>query len=270
MQESIPSGAVNSLRRSINALVARNELAWDLTMGLLALVFIAAGIIDEHPLGWLNQDIAVPVELGLTVIFALEFAVRIFAADSRARYLRSHWIDLLALLPAIRFLRVLRLGRAVYVLRAARLLRLAVFVRLLAQADRVANQVDWIARRNGVHLALLAAVGLVVLGGSTVWELEHSTNRFFANFGDAIWWAFATVATVGYGDGPATLLGRVVAVVLMVVGISCFGLITATVTSLFIHRSKTEGAADGDILAVLKDIQERLDRLETRQMGTGA
>ena len=212
-------------RRAINDFVARHELAWDVTMAILAILFIVAGALEDHPIGSLNEQTALPLEMVITAVFALEFAVRFFAADSRARYIRSHWIDLLALLPAIRFLRLLRLGRVGYFFRAARFLRLGIFVRFLAQADRTANQVSWIATRNGVHVALIASLGLVVIGGSAVWEMEHNINPFFTRFGDAIWWAFATLVTVGYGNGPVTLLGRAVAVVLMVVGISCFGLI---------------------------------------------
>ncbi len=258
------------LRRVINDFVARHELAWDLTLGVLAILFVVAGTFEDHPLGPFNEYTALPVEVGITTIFALEFCVRALAAESRARYLRAHWIDLLALLPAIRFLRLLRLGRVVYLLRAARLLRLGIFVRFLAQADRVANQVSWIAKRNGVHVALLAALALVVIGGTAVWELEHSVNHYYAKFGDALWWAFSTVATVGYGDGPVTLPGRVVAIILMVVGISCFGLITATVTSLFLHRSSEPANSSTEILAALNDIQQRLDRLEGRRLDTAA
>jgi voltage-gated potassium channel len=253
------------VRRVINDFVTRHELAWDVTMAILAILFIVAGALEDHPIGSLNEHTVLPLEMAITAVFALEFAVRFFAADSRARYIRSHWIDLLALLPAIRFLRLLRLGRVVYIFRAPRFLRLGIFVRFLAQANRTANQVSWIATRNGVHVALIASLGLVVIGGSAVWEMEHSINPLFTRFGDAIWWAFATLATVGYGNGPVTLSGRAVAVVLMVVGISCFGLITATVTTLFVHRANPSEDSAVEVLAALRDIQHRLERLESRE-----
>ncbi len=249
-------------RRNINSFVERHELELDLTMGVLALVFMVIGLFQDHPLGPLSEETLLPIEIAITVIFIVEFGLRFFGAESRLAYAKSHWIDLLALLPAIRFFRVLRLGRLVYVLRAARFLRLGVFVRFLAEAERVANRITWIASRNGVHVALIAALGLIVIGGSIVWELEHTTNRFFYSFGDALWWAVSTVATVGYGEGPATLLGRLVAVVLMVIGISCFGLITATVTTLFIDRVRDPGVSNADLLAAIRELQVRLDHLE--------
>jgi voltage-gated potassium channel len=256
------AAALSGRRQAINNFVLRHELPWDLSMAGLALLYILAGLFEDHPHGVLNAENLTPVEIAITAIFLGEFSLRFYASASRAAYLRRHWIDLLALLPAIRYLRFLRLGRLIYVFQAARFLRLGVFVRFLAEADRVGNQVRWIAQRNGVHVLLIAALGLVVVGGSIAWELEHTTNQSFASFGDAIWWAFATMTTVGYGQGPATLPGRVIGGAIMVVGIGCFGLITATVTAHFIERNHGHQVSPNELMAVLEDIRQRLSRLE--------
>jgi voltage-gated potassium channel len=252
-------------RKAINAYVARHELPWDLSMAGLALVYILAGLFEDHPHGVLNPQNLVPIELGITVIFFAEFSARFYAASSRSAYLRRHWVDLLALLPGVRGLRLLRLGRIIYVLQAARFLRLGVFARFLVQSERVGSQVRWIAKRNGVHVVLLAALGLAVVGGSIVWELEHASNQSFASFGDAIWWAFATMTTVGYGQGPMTLPGRVIGGVIMVVGIGCFGLITATVTTYFIEHGRSRQVSANDLMVVLEDIRQRISRLEQEE-----
>ena len=231
-------------------------------MAALAFAYLIAGLFEDHPHGALNAANLVPVEMGITGIFVGEFSLRLYAAPSRAAYLRRHWIDLLALLPAIRYLRFLRLGRLVFFLQAARFLRLGVLVRFLVESDRVGNQVRWIAERNGVHVLLLAALGLVMVGGSLVWEIEHATNQAFANFGDAIWWAFATMTTVGYGSGPLTLQGRVIGGAIMIIGIACFGLITATVTTYFVQHSRGHQVSTDELMAALEDIRDRLARLE--------
>ena len=96
-----------------------------------------------------------------------------------------------------------------------------------------------------------------------VWEIEHTANTSFASFGDAIWWAFATMTTVGYGQGPMTLPGRIVGGLIMVIGIGCFGLITATVTAYFVQHSRGQHqASPNELMAALEDIQNRLGRLE--------
>jgi voltage-gated potassium channel len=234
-------------------------------MAGLALVYILAGHFEDHPYGALTLQNLIPIETGITAIFLAEFSARFYAASSRGAYLQRHWIDLLALLPGIRYLRLLRLGRVVMVLRLARLLRLGMLVRVLVQSERAANQVRWIAKRNGVHFVLLAALGLVVVGASMVWELEHATNQSFASFGDAIWWAFSTMTTIGYGQGPMTLPGRIVGGVIMVVGVACFGLITATVTTYFIEHGRGHQVSANELMAVLEDIRQRLSRLEQEE-----
>jgi voltage-gated potassium channel len=232
-------------------------------MAGLALLYIGLGLFEDHPLGVLDSQTVTPVEIGITGIFLAEFALRFYAAPSRSKYFRAHWIDLLALLPAIRYLRFLRLGRLVYLFQAARVLRLGVLIRFLVESDRVANQIRWIADRTGVHVVLLSALGLVMVGGSLVWEIEHTTNTAFANLGDAVWWAFATMTTVGYGNGPMTVPGRLIGGAIMVIGIGCFGLITATVTAHFVREPQGRlQASPNELMAALRDIQERLARLE--------
>jgi len=251
---------------AVNAFVAKHEVAWDLTMAGLALAYILAGLFEDHPHGVLNVRTAVPFGVAITAIFAAEFSLRFYAAASRKAYLRRHWIDLLALLPAIRYLRFLRLGRLIYLLQAARVLRLGMLIRLLAEFDRVGNRVRWIASKNGVHIILLASIGFVIIGGSLVWEIEHASNRAFANFGDAVWWAFSTMTTIGYGPGPATVPGRLIAGVIMVIGIGCFGLITATVAAYFIEHSREHQVSPNELMAALEDIRGRLAGLEKPQV----
>ena len=261
--DSPANSAIGRTRAAINQFVERHELAWDLTMAGLALVYIVLGLFEDHPTSLLDLRTVTTIELVITGIFLAEFLLRFYAAQSRLKYFRRHWIDLLALLPAIRYLRFLRLGRLIYLLQAARFLRLGMLIRFLAESDRVGSQVRWIAERNGVHLILIAALGLVVVGGSLVWELEHATNTSFANVGDAIWWAFATMTTVGYGRGPMTVPGRIIGGLIMVIGIGCFGLITATVTAYFVHHARGQHqASPNELLTALQDIQQRLARLE--------
>ncbi len=211
-----------------------------------------------------------PAELAITFIFFAEFSLRFYVAASRRAYLKAHWIDLLALVPTIRWLRFLRVGRFVRVIQLARVLRLGVLVRFLVELDRVVRGVRRIAMRNSVHVFLIVAASLAVIGGTLVWELERGSNPSFHNFGDAIWWAFATMTTVGYGNGPATLAGRVIAAIVMVVGIGCFGVVTATVTAYFVqhpgHPDRKQPSPD-ELMAVLEDIRTRLARLEQASAG---
>src|SRR5262249_10870473 len=249
--------------RKFNAFFSRRELAWDLCLAALSLVYLLVGFVEDHPLGDWNEQRLAPIELVITIIFLLEFLLRLFAAESRRSYLRHHWIDLLALLPSVRALRFLRLWRLVYLLQAVRVLRLGVLVRFVTQLNRASKDFSWIAKHNGVHIFLQIAIALVVFGGVLVWELESPANPSFTNLGDALWWAFATMSTVGYGNGPITPLGRVVAALIMLVGIACFGVLTATISTFFVRRTRETGEVSSHaLLAMLEEIRPRLERLE--------
>jgi voltage-gated potassium channel len=85
-----------------------------------------------------------------------------------------------------------------------------------------------------VFIAYVSAIQITILERS----VEGSNIK---NFGDGLWWAVTTVTTVGYGDRyPTTTEGRFLAVLLMMMGISLVGVITASVASWFVKMSQDE------------------------------
>jgi voltage-gated potassium channel len=96
------------------------------------------------------------------------------------------------------------------------------------------------------------------VGGGRRGDLaERGGDGSIQTFADALWWAAATITTVGYGDVyPRTAAGRGVAVVLMLIGISLFGLLTARVAAFFVETDDTAQNARYD------EILRRLDRME--------
>ena len=232
-------------------------------MAVLALVYVGLGLEEEQSSPLISLPTVEVVLNVITAIFITEFVVRIYGAPSRWRYLRRHWIDILAVLPSLRYLRLLGLARLAILLRLLRIVRLGLIARSLIDANRAAGRLQLIGRRNGVPTILLAAFGLVWIGAGLTYEFEHGVNPDFANFGDSVWWAFTTMATLGHGSGPATVPGRVVAAFLMILGIACFGLITATVTTFIMQRSENvHEITTADLMDAMKEIQIRISRLE--------
>jgi voltage-gated potassium channel len=210
------------VRARFNAFVERHEVAWELTMGFLAVVFVVVGYAGDGN----GRDATTmrAIDLGLTGVFVAEFAVRFGASFNRRAYLRGHWIDLLALIPAIRQFRLLRLLRLLRLVRTfASVYRALLHVeRLLGNRQVAALGVVWMA------VLFLTSMGLFVA--------EQGTNELIDNPLDALWWGLVTMTTVGYGDiYPVTPEGRLAASILLILGIALFGVITATVTGLLVR-----------------------------------
>jgi voltage-gated potassium channel len=159
--------------------------------------------------------------------------------------MRHNVIDLLVVvLPFLRPLRFIRLGRAV---------QLAV---VLARASKAVRAV---LTRHKLQWVLLVALVVIVGAAALVAELERGEpGASIDSFLEALWWGVTTVTTVGYGDeNPVTAAGRAVAAVLMVLGIGIFAVLAASLASYFIEQGK--GVEDR-----LADIQIRLDQIEQR------
>ena len=106
-------------------------------------------------------------------------------------------------------------------------------------------------------LGLVALVALALL--TTVAESGSSGN--INNAGDALWWAFVTATTVGYGDAfPVTTAGRFLGVATMFVGIVVFSTVTAFVTTYLIKAADDRGEN-------LSSLHEKIDRLERLLIG---
>jgi voltage-gated potassium channel len=89
------------------------------------------------------------------------------------------------------------------------------------------------------------------------------------DYGDAVWWAFTTITTVGYGDRyPVTAEGRLVAVLLMLSGIGLLGAVTASVASWFVNRvaeaaQAKEDEDDAALLAQVRDLTAEVRQLRS-------
>jgi voltage-gated potassium channel len=217
----------------------RVERALRLPMVLLSIVFLIAVAAPE--LTELPPDVEETLEAInwlIWAIFAFELGLMTYLAPKRRQYLASHWIDVLTVLvPFLRPLRVLR----VLVVSA----RLWTEVRVLIY-QRTFSTV--------AMTSIIAALASAIL----MYVVERGGDGPIQTFPDALWWAAATVTTVGYGDVfPKTAAGRGIAFLLMLIGISVFGVLTARVAALFVEANEED-----DHGKKLDEVLARLERLE--------
>jgi len=136
----------------------------------------------------------------------------------------------------------------------------------VAEESRLERQLDRaVARattpRGAAIVIATASTVMTVVAGLLVTVLDSET---FPSIGSGLWWAVQTVTTVGYGDDiPTSLAGRLVAALVMLLGIGFLTVITASITSTFVSRSRHEPSdADAAIAEQLRQLDTRLERIE--------
>ncbi len=203
--------------------------AGPLTLAAIVLlaVFLAPAITPNVDILHKARLIVVPV---VWFLFAASLAIKIAIAPDRKRYLRAHVLDVLIVaLPIFHPLMIGMAGSA---------------------GLRGYTGLRDLRGKLGLGYTFVAAVLVVLLAAALVTEAERgTTGATIRNFGDAVWWASATVTTVGYGDvSPITATGRAVGLALMVVGIATFGLVAANLATI--------------LLGIDDESRDRIDRLE--------
>jgi len=197
---------------------------WDEILTILALAFLVS---FSYPAFKTNISDSTQNYLDLIQwvswsAFAIDFLYGILSSKDKKQYLIKHPLDLAAVV--LPFLRPLRL------------LRVISFGSLVIQKVAIGRQFAitlkvFIA---SIFVAYISAVQITI----TERDVDGSNIK---NFGDGMWWAITTVTTVGYGDRfPTTTEGRILAVGLMIMGISLMGVITASVASWFVKMGQNE------------------------------
>lgn len=197
------------------------------------------GLVAEHP------DLFWTANLCLSLLFLVEYIVRIWAAERRLSYIFSFWglVDLAATLPIL-----ILLGANVAGLRALRLLRLASLFKLL----RIGNA----GERMGAAIRTVAPEMLAFFCFATVILYFSATGIYFfetaaqpetfSSIPESLWWAVVTLTTVGYGDiYPVTVGGRIFTGFVLLVGLSIVAVPTGLFSSALIEARRSAATSTG-------------------------
>lgn len=218
---------------------------WPLTLAATLFLISYAVQIIARPDGLLN----LVCEIVLTtawVVFVIDYVVRLLITEHRWRWFYRHLLDLaIVVLPMLRPLRLMR------------------FLTVLALIGRNTGNM----LRGRVVLYTAGATALVIfIAALSVFDAERGVGDI-DTFPDAVWWAFVTITTVGYGDYyPVTAGGRIVAIGLMIGGIALIGVVTATLASWIVERvsdqtSKTVTATETQVEELRHEIIELKDMI---------
>lgn len=196
-------------------------------------------------------DVLTAALVALYVLFVADYLARLNLADPRGRWFVRHLFDLA--IVALPFLRPLRL------------LSLVVVVNMLQRA------LGHTIRGKVVAYTVCGAVLIVYAASLAIIDIEADhPDANITSFGYAVWWSITTV-TMGYNDLiPLTPAGRIVAVALLIGGISLIGIVTATLASWIVQRVAEEDIANqAATTAQINELREEIRRLAQSVNGEG-
>lgn len=211
---------------------------------VLALLFLGVLILPAlRTLSPTEKTVLDVMDWAIWAIFIMDYLIRIFLAKHRWKYIRTHPIQFL--IVALPFFQPLRL---------LRLLPLSAYF-ISRTRGKFENRI--------FTFVAFATVSVGIPAFIAMFEVEHKAKgATIRSLGDSLWWLFSTLTSVGYGDRyPVTTTGRVIAVFVMVTGVSLVGLLTAAVASIFIGSREDESKREKSNLKIILD---RLDSLELK------
>lgn len=208
-------------------------------LDLLALSTLWLVVVPPGDFGHRVTYVVLAFRVALSAVYGIDIAIRSALAPRHVHYALTHPLALISVLaPPVRVIFSIRLVRSVF-------------------------------RRGHLGRFLLAAAVFVLNGAIIVYLFErHAPGSNIHTLGDAVWWAFVTVTTVGYGDFyPVTTWGRITACFIMGTGLLTLAVVTAQVASSFVTQAPSRARpAPPDEAArrevTLAELDERLARIE--------
>lgn len=233
-------------------------------LALCVYAILALAVERFFPIGEGTREILDHADVGVCVLFAIDFIVSLATAKSRWRYLTTWgWIDLLSSIPTIS---LLRLGRAARIIRIFRVLR-------GVRATKVLSSFVLERRSEDTLLAVvLISFLLMILASASVLHFETVPEANIRSAEDALWWACSTMATVGYGDRfPVTWEGRLIGALLMTAGVGVFGTFSGFVAAWFLAPTARKNRSEIEMLrqeiGELRAMLEPVARAATTRAG---
>jgi voltage-gated potassium channel len=198
---------------------------------LLSVLLVLLETVKDLDLKY--HDILVYLEWIITIIFTIEYILRVISTRKPLKYIFSFYgvIDFISILPMylsffIPSTKILSVVRALRLLRLFRILNLGKFT---GQASELKLAIN--ASRTKITVFVFFVCVISILLGAVMYVVE-SEESGFTSIPSSIYWCIVTLTTVGYGDiAPITTLGKFIASFIMILGYGIIAVPTGIVTA---------------------------------------
>lgn len=223
--------------------------AYNIITAILALVSIIIAVMDICSVINISLRPYKYIDFCILIFFTADYAVRFLKSKNKKSFFKSNIFDLIAIIPFSSIFSAFRIFRLFRLFKLTKIAKLSKIIRITAFFGVIKEKISGILRTNGFLYVLYANVVMIFLSSFIMMLAEKQS------FSDALWWSIVTCTTVGYGDiFPASAIGRIVAVVLMLFGIGLIGMLTGAITTYFTANHKKTDQNDE-----LNDLIKNLD-----------
>lgn len=254
---------MNYSMKIINKL--KNEstiLLYEVTMTILtimAVIIVALSYFTQQT----SYEIYVfnMIDTVILVVFALDYFTRLILSRNKLQFFKNNIIDLISIIPFNYLFQTARTFRIIKLIKLTKLSKLASLLRILVLMRKFKKNMDKFLQTNNFNYVLWISIFTVIIGALGFSIIENKS------FLDGLWWSFVTVTTVGYGDmSPKTGGGKVLASIIMLIGIGVIGMLTGTISTFFINKKVSNRSFKENTIESIKRSLDNFDNLSNEDI----
>ncbi|KDR95244.1 voltage-gated potassium channel [Peptoclostridium litorale DSM 5388] len=231
----------------------KSRIYYEVMIALLAVIAVSITFLDL--MGKVDIESSPKlyyVELCILIIFTVDYFSRLFLSTDKPAFFKENIPDLIAIIPFSSFFRIFRAARLFRIMRFARIFK---FLKFIIFAKKLKRNINSFVYTNGFIYIAYMTVAVILFGAIGIYHLEYGLT--INKFEDALWWSFVTATTVGYGDiSPVTSSGRILAAMLMLVGIGFIGMLTGTIATYFLSSRTVQVEKNQSRIVDLSELSE--------------
>lgn len=217
----------------------KKEVLYDLFIGTLAFIIVLLLIIEMTMTLTPREEVLIMrIDFIIWIIFSGDYVFRFIRSQSKKQFITENKLALISIIP----------------FKVTKLARLSNVFRVVVFFKQFKRKLNSFINTNSLNYAIYLTLITVIVGAISVSLAEKIP------LGDSLWWSIVTVTTVGYGDiVPKTIIGRITASILMVIGIGFLSMLTGTIATFFLNK---DSATKTYKEMTLSDIKTKLDRFD--------
>ncbi|AIF42116.1 ion transporter [Virgibacillus sp. SK37] len=209
-------------------------------LALIYEIFLILLILLSVILIWHEEDNLIYLDKIIWLVLFTDVLIRFLISKNKWHYIKENPFDIISVIPLDS------------IFQTARVVRLFRVLRIISLGKKYITPFRNILKTNNFHKVFAVSVLLIGLSTFLVKHFEPSINTYE----DGLWWSIVTATTVGYGDiSPDTGMGRLIAIILMLIGIGLIGMLTSSITTYFVGSKKQQNPT-------IEFIKSELDRYE--------